>query len=160
MRVTRRAVTDADEPLLLAVFSSTRELELQQVPFTPEQKQAFLAMQYEAQKRHYCATYPQAFNEVICADEVGVGRCWTAELDDELRVMDIAILPEWRGRGIGAKVLRELIVQSESLAKPLRVWVEVWNPAQAIFQHLGFQQVKSEGINLLFERKAEKATTP
>ena len=158
MNVTRRAVQDSDEALLRALYATTRKFELNQVPFTPEQKQAFLAMQFDAQRKHYSANYPQGVHEVICADNNPVGRVWTAVLEDELRIMDITLLPEWRGRGVGAAVLRELIAQSEALSKPLRVWVEIWNPSQGIFQHLGFQAGNNDGVNVLFERKTEKAT--
>lgn len=157
--MTRRAVQDSDEALLRALYAATREFELSQVPFTPEQIQAFLTMQFEAQRNHYSANYPQGIHQVICVDDVPVGRVWTAELEDELRIIDITLLPKWRGRGVGAGVLRGLIAQCESLAKPLRVWVEVWNPSQAVFQHLGFQAAKTDGVNVLFERKTEKATT-
>jgi len=95
---------------------------------------------------------------VISADGLPVGRVWSAELNDELRIMDITLLLDWRGRGVGAKVLRELIAQSEALSKPLRVWVEVWNPSQVVFQHLGFQAGNNDGVNVLFERKTEKTT--
>ncbi len=158
MRVTRRQVCPADDALLLRLYAASRESELSQVQWPAEQKHAFVAMQFEAQRRHYQLTYPNGSHQVICADDAPVGRIWSCELSDELRIMDITVLPDFRGRGIGSSVLREIVAESERLEKPLRIWIETWNPSQIIFQHFGFVPVGNDGVNTQWERKTRKAT--
>ena len=59
-RITLRPVAVADDAFLYSVYASTRAEEMTRVPWTPEQKEAFLRMQFTAQKQHYAAEFPHA----------------------------------------------------------------------------------------------------
>src|SRR5690348_16787850 len=90
-----RPVTSDDAEFLYRVYASTREEELSAVPWPPEQKEAFLRMQFSAQDKHYRAHYAGATYDVILVDGVPAGRLYVYRTPREIRVMDIALLPEF-----------------------------------------------------------------
>jgi ribosomal protein S18 acetylase RimI-like enzyme len=150
--VALRPATPADEPFLRAVYASTREEELAPLGWPPATREAFLAMQYEAQRRHYRAAYPAARYDVIQADGVDAGRFCVARLDGEIRVVDLALLPAHRGRGIGTRLLAELLAEADARGLPVRIHVESLNPARRLYERLGFRLLETRGPYLFLER--------
>lgn len=150
--VTRRPVTDADRPLLLRIYASTRQEELAQTGWPQEQVDAFLEMQFEAQDRHYRENYTDTTYEVILVDGQPAGRLYVARWRDEIRIVDIALLPEHRGRDVGGGLLRELIAEADAAGKPLTIHVERTNPAMTLYRRLGFAEKDEVGPYLLLER--------
>jgi len=149
MEVTLRPVQASDEAFLISVFASTRDAELALVPWSLEQKAAFIAMQFRAQNADYAFRYPGAQHDIICADSVAVGRLFLARLDDQLRIADVAVLPEYQGKGIGAWVLRRIMDEAATLQKPVTVYVEINNPSLQWFERKGFERGESSGFNIL-----------
>lgn len=147
--VTLRPVQPADEEFLLRVYASTRAAELAVVPWTPEQKTAFVRMQFEAQRRHYQARYPQAEYSVIAHQGHDVGRLWLAREPDGIHILDFTLLPESRGAGIGAALLRRLQREAAGSGLGLLIYVESAGPALPVLEHLGFRREKEEGIQWL-----------
>jgi ribosomal protein S18 acetylase RimI-like enzyme len=119
MKVTLRPVEPNDEPFLYRVYAGTRQEELAQVPWTEAQKEAFLRMQFDAQARYYREHYAGAEFSIILSGDLPVGRLYVARWPDEIRIVDIALLPECRNAGIGASLLKNLISESERTGKPL-----------------------------------------
>ena len=115
-QVTLRAAGAADREFLLAVYASTRLDELAVTGWSDDQKEAFCRDQFCAQEAHYLQHYPTAEYAVI--EEAGspAGRWYVDRWPREIRIMDIALLPLWRGRGIGTCVLTDL--QREALSAP------------------------------------------
>src|SRR5262245_34978717 len=107
-RIGLRPVTPADEPFLCAVYGSTREAELALVEWDERQKLAFVQMQFAAQHRYYQEHYAGAAFQVVLCDGVSAGRLYVARWADEIRIVDIALLPEYRNAGIGTALLRGL----------------------------------------------------
>jgi ribosomal protein S18 acetylase RimI-like enzyme len=70
--------------------------------------------------------------------------------------VDIALLPEYRGMGIGTRLLRDLISESEESGKPLSIHVERFNPALRLYERLDFRTVEDKGVYLLMERPATR----
>jgi hypothetical protein len=99
--VTLRPIDQRDEQFLYEVYASTRVEELAQVAWSDEQKAAFLWMQFRAQHAHYQEHYPAATFDVIVIDGQAAGRLYVNRGADEIRIVDIAILPAWRNRRIG-----------------------------------------------------------
>jgi len=158
-RITLRPVTAEDLPLLERVYSSTRTEELAIVPWTDEQKSEFLTMQFRAQHADYQGNYPDADFLVIECDGTSAGRLYVHRRAGEIRVIDIALLPDHRGHGIGSFLLGNLIRESESCGKPLSIHVEIHNPALRLYQRLGFVPAGETGIHLLMRRPVG-ANTP
>jgi ribosomal protein S18 acetylase RimI-like enzyme len=150
-RVACRAVAAGDDELLYRIYASTRSEELAPVPWTEAQKEAFLRMQFRAQSLDYAANYPGAAFLVILVDGVAAGRLYVDRRGDELRIVDIALLPEHRGSGIGGALLRELLEEAAATGKPVRIHVEHMNPALRLYERLGFRRIGEFGIYLLME---------
>jgi ribosomal protein S18 acetylase RimI-like enzyme len=148
---TFRAVAPGDEELLYRIYASTRTEELAPVPWTEEQKQAFLRMQFRAQSQDYAANYPDAAFLVILVDGAPAGRLYVDRRPDALHIVDIALLPEHRGNGVGGAILRDLLAEAAAAGKPVRIHVEHLNPALRLYERLGFRRIDDGGIYLLME---------
>jgi len=150
--VQLRPITPEDAELLCRIYASTRTEELAHVPWTPEQKAAFLRMQFEAQHAHYQQHYRGADFLVVLRGELPVGRLYLHRSAGDLRIVDIALLPEHRGTGLGEALLRELQQEARESGRKLSIHVERMNRALGLYQRLGFRTVQDEGgVYLLME---------
>jgi len=148
---TLRAVAPDDEEILYRIYASTRTEELAPVPWTDAQKEVFLRMQFRAQSQDYAANYPDAAFQMILVDGAPAGRLYVDRRQDELLVVDIALLPEHRGSGVGGALLRDLQAEAAAAGKPVRIHVEHLNPALRLYERLGFRRIDDGGIYLLME---------
>ena len=129
-----RTATEADVGWQLAIHAGTRADELALTGWASEQREAFVAGQHRAQQRHYRQHFPQSVCELILVGDEVAGRLWTDERADRLHILDIALLPAWRGRGLGTRCLRDLAARG----RPLSIQVELHNPARRLYERLGF----------------------
>jgi len=151
--ISLRAAEAADHDFLFTVYASSRAAEMALAPWSAEQKDAFLRMQFAAQNRHYAAEYPQATHDIICHGQVPVGRIYLARREEDFHILDITILPQFQKTGIGSCVLRRLLEEAGRSAKPVSIYVESFNPSLKLFRKLGFEAVSENGIHLLLLRK-------
>jgi ribosomal protein S18 acetylase RimI-like enzyme len=149
--VACRPVLPADEPFLRRVYASTRERELAAVEWSDEQKAAFVDMQFDAQARYYEDVYTGASYQVIEVDGVPAGRLYLWVGASEIRIVDITLLPEHRGRGVGSGLLRGLVEQGRASGNPVSIHVEFQNPARGLYERLGFVEAGQRGIYTLME---------
>jgi ribosomal protein S18 acetylase RimI-like enzyme len=152
--ITLHAVTDADTDFLRRVYASTRVAELAMTPWSDEQKEAFCRMQFDAQRSHYEKHYPAASHDIIQRGSVAAGRLYVDRGESEILIVDIALLPEHRGAGIGTKLLRELQEEARAAGKTLSIHVEKFNPALRLYERLGFLVKEDTGVYLLMEWRA------
>ena len=153
MSVTRRPIGDQDMEFLLHLYASTREEELAHVPWTPDLKMAFLRQQFEAQHRHYQEHYTGTAFDVLLVDDRPAGRLYVARWTKTLRIVDIALMPEFRGRGIGTALMTELFAEADASGRSVSIHVEANNPARRLYERLGFRDVGEHGVYLLMERE-------
>jgi GNAT superfamily N-acetyltransferase len=152
--ITFRPITPDDLPFLLRVYGSTREEEMAMVvDWTPEQKEAFVRSQFEAQHGWYQDHYQGARFDVILVDGVPAGRLYVHRRESEIRLVDITLLPEFRGGGTGSVLLRDLLAEGEAAGKRVTIHVEVFNPAMRLYERLGFLPVEERGPYRLMEWK-------
>ena len=151
MSLTLRDVSVQDEPFLLAVYASTREQEMALVPWTDEQREAFVKMQFAAQHSHYHERYPNADYKLIMRDGVPVGRLYIHRSEAIINILDITILPKFRNAGIGTALLKEIIDEATASNWATQIYVENFNPSRRLFERLGFSKVGEDGFNLLLE---------
>lgn len=155
--ISLRPAVDVDRPLLLEVYAAARADELAQVPWSDEQKAAFVEQQFTAQDADYKTRRPDADFLVIDWNGQPVGRLYRAMLDEPtgpaLQVIDIALLPEWRGKGIGTKLLRDILAEADAAGVPVTIHVEQFNPARRLYERLGFVEVGAGEVYVLMERK-------
>ena len=150
-KIALRAIEPADERFLYEVYASTRAEELAPVPWSDEQKAAFLLQQFTAQHRHYQDNYTGASFQVILRDGAAVGRLYVARWPQEIRIVDIGLLPAHRNAGIGSSLLRQIVDEGEAEAKRVSIHVERMNPAMRLYRRLGFVEVADRGVYALME---------
>lgn len=146
-----RAATPEDEQLLFEIYASTRAEEMSLVPWNDEQRLAFLKMQFEAQQNHYAEKYPGANHNIILVDDKAVGRIYVARMEDEIRIVDLTLLPRDRGNGVGTYLLMQLISEATTKVRPLRIYVETFNRSLKLFERLGFSRTAEHGMHILME---------
>jgi ribosomal protein S18 acetylase RimI-like enzyme len=149
--ISLRPITPEDEPFLARLFASTRADELELTNWGEEQKAAFCRMQFTAQSAHYQKHYSDASFDIIERGGVAAGRLLVWRSGKEILIVDIALLPEHRGAGIGTKLLKELQEEAKAAGKPLTIHVEKYNPALRLYGRLGFQRIEEQPVYLLME---------
>jgi GNAT superfamily N-acetyltransferase len=138
-KVKLRPVTPADDDVLLKIYASAREDELAQTQWSTDQKASFLRWQFKTQRREYEARFPDAQYQLIQVDGQPAGRFWIGRSEREIRLLDIALLPEFQNRGIGTVLLKELIEEARLGGKSLRHMVFLLNnSATRFYERLGF----------------------
>ena len=147
-----RPVSDADRAFLVELYGSTREQELDQIAWEPGSREAFVEQQFAAQDAHYRANYPGASLDVIDVDGVPAGRLYVHRGPSDIRIMDIALAPPFRGQGIGTSLLRDLMSEADSSGRKLSIHVEMNNPARSLYDRLGFSVAGEHGVYVLMER--------
>jgi ribosomal protein S18 acetylase RimI-like enzyme len=150
--VDLRPATPDDREFLLAVFRTTREDELALTNWTELEKAAFIDAQFRAQDSYYREVYPDGRFLVVTLANQPIGRLYLVRLADELRVIDIALVPSHRGQGIGSSLLADVTAEADAAALPVSLHVEPWNPAKRLYERLGFRTIEVRGIYELMER--------
>jgi len=155
--ITIDPVLACDEPFLYRTFASTRAEEMALTGWNAEQQETFLRMQYEAQRRSYLMQLPEAKYWVIRCNGSAVGRLIIDGTAEEIHVVDIALLPEFRRRGIGSALMEAIIKEASQAGKTVRLHVERFNPALRWYERLGFGVVSSGPIYLEMVWRAPQA---
>jgi ribosomal protein S18 acetylase RimI-like enzyme len=152
-KVILRTTQPQDDSFLFQVYASTRADEMALVNWNEKQKNDFLLMQFNAQRQHYLTYFPHAEYSLICQVDRPIGRIIIDRSGEELLLMDITLLPEYRNSGIGTRLIEN--IQNEARAKglPVRLHVETFNRALHLYERLGFSKIDENGIYLKMEWK-------
>ncbi len=148
---TLRPIRDDDQELLLRIYASTRADEMAQVPWSTKEKDDFLRFQFGAQHKYYIEQFPRAAFDLILLDEEPIGRLYIDRRDDEIRLIDIALLAEHRGSGLGGSIMRQILAEGAAAGKLVRIHVEHNNPAMRLYLRLGFEKIEEQGVYHLME---------
>ena len=151
MTVTLRPIVDEDEAFLRRLYATTREMELSQIPWDDQQKLAFVTHQFLAQRHHYQSHYPQASYDLILLDGQPIGRLYVLRDGEEMRILDLSMMPEFRNRGIGTQMIQKVMAEAEANNSRLRIYLETFNPSVLLFERLGFRVIQNDDMNLLLE---------
>jgi ribosomal protein S18 acetylase RimI-like enzyme len=155
-QIILRSTQPQDDSFLFQVYASTRTDEMALVNWSAEQKTDFLQMQFSAQRLHYLNYFPHAEHSLICREDGRpIGRIIIDRSKDEILLIDIALLPEYRNTGIGTRLIRELLDEAQKKGQPVYLYVEVFNPAQHLYERLGFSKIGMEGIYFKMEWRPE-----
>ena len=155
--LTFRRITEADLPFLAHLYASTRMDELAVTGWTDELKAQFLDMQFRAQHTHYQQYYPQADWLLTMRAGEDVGRLYIERWPSQHCIIDIAFLPEHRGKGLGEALLRDLLDEAAAAGKDVSIHVEKFNPAMRLYRRLGFVTEQDKGVYDLMRWKAGTA---
>ncbi|MCF8477809.1 MAG: GNAT family N-acetyltransferase [Pseudolabrys sp.] len=146
-----RPETDGDIPFLMDLYASTRAQELAPVPWTQDQKQGFLASQFQAQRHHYRNAIAGCLFDVLEHHGVPAGRLYLDVRPTRLHIIDIALMPAWRGRGLGTAILKALQADARDRGVAVGIMVEKFNPAMRLYRRLGFADIADREVYLEME---------
>ncbi len=153
-----RPARPQDHEFLALLYATTRADELDYAGFPVEQRDAFCRMQFDAQQHHYALYFARARDMIIELDGQAIGRELIARAADELFLVDIALLPAFRNRGIGSHRLRSLIDESRKLNCPIRLYAVQGSGAEALYRRHGFVVTGEEGVHFMMQRAADVST--
>ena len=150
-RTTLRSITPEDHDFLRRVYATTRADEMAAVPWTEQEKDDFLRFQFDAQHKYYMEYFPRAAFDLILLDGEPIGRLYIDRRADEIRLIDIALLPEYRGKSLGGSIMNDILAEGAEVGKLVRIHVESNNPAMRLYLRLGFEKIEEQGVYHLME---------
>jgi ribosomal protein S18 acetylase RimI-like enzyme len=153
--VRLRPATAADRELLFGIYASTRAEELAVVDWPAAMVEAFLRQQFEAQDVYYRATFSEASFDLIVVDGRPAGRLYLYPNGTETTIIDIALLPDFRGRGVGTRLVADVLADAAVRGSCVTIHVERFNRALAWYRRLGFVAVDDLGVYLLLRWQPE-----
>ena len=155
--LTFRLIAESDLEFLYRVYASTRQEEMALMPWGDDEKDAFLRSQFQFQQQHYRQSYPDATFAVVMLGDDEIGRLYVQRHQNEILIIDIALLPEHRGKGIGARMLQDLMQEASETVKPVCIHVLKANDsAIRLYHRLGFGKVEDVGLYDRMEWRAAK----
>ena len=143
-----------DGGFLLSLYASTRRPELAGLGWSETEEDAFIRMQFSAQTRHYRGSFPEATYSVICVDGEPAGRLIVSRSDDEMVLVDLALLPGFRRTGIGSGLVRCLLAEADAGRLRVRCHVRQGSDARRFWERAGFVAQGSDGVYVAMERPA------
>ncbi len=146
-----RIMDDNDLPFLATLYASTRVEEIALVDWDEARTREFLQQQFEAQHSHYMQHYPDADWLILEKDGEPVGRLYIERWEREHRLIDIALMPVMRGKGLGEALMRDLMDEAVEAGKALTIHVEHFNPAMRLYRRLGFEMVEDKEVYHLMQ---------
>jgi ribosomal protein S18 acetylase RimI-like enzyme len=153
MDISLRVADVADEAFLLTLYASTRADEVARVNWTAQQKGAFVQMQFNAQRQYYLSQYPRAEYFIIEQNRRPIGRMIVDRSKHAILLMNIALLPEHRNKGLGTSLMEQLLEEADRAIRPVQIHVEALNPAKRLYRRLGFVETGEVGIYLEMTRQ-------
>jgi len=156
MKVSRAAialtpVTSADQDFLLRLYQSSRGDDLRELGWSEDRIDQFLAMQHEAQRNFLAADYPNIVDQIVSLDGQPAGRLAVERRPDEIRLIDLALIPERRNHGVGTHLIQQVQEHAQSVRLPLRLQVIRFNRAVGLFERLGFTRTSETGSHFQME---------
>jgi ribosomal protein S18 acetylase RimI-like enzyme len=149
--ISLRPAAAEDDSFILDVYKSSRGDDLRGLGWDEERISEFLSMQYDAQQKFHAQDYQHSSNELISCDDRRAGFLITERREHEIRCVDLALLPEYRNRGIGSLLMRQLQDQARAEEKPIRLQVIRFNRAVNFFERLGFERTSETGTHFQME---------
>jgi len=157
MAVALRPITPEDESFLFEVYVGARMDELAQVPWDDAQKKAFLTFQFNAQHQYYQSEFADADFSLILDAGAPIGRLYVDRRADEIRILDIALLPAHQGRGLGRALLKDLLAEAAAAGKPVGIYVESYqHRAHALLKSLGFETKEDHSVSVLMQWQPDR----
>jgi GNAT superfamily N-acetyltransferase len=149
--VSLRPETAEDRSFLRELHLSVREEEAGFRDLDPAARTALLDQQFEWQHAQYLAQNPHGWFTIVLVDDQPAGRFYLTRRAAELRVVDISLLTEYRGHGIGSQLMLNVRAESLRIGLPIRLSVVAGDPVRGFYQRLGFRLVSRDEIRLELE---------
>ncbi|MBT8231406.1 MAG: GNAT family N-acetyltransferase [Saprospiraceae bacterium] len=138
-----RKIKPKDEDFLIHLYGTTRfDVHQNGHHLSREQKFDFYTQQYHLQQTHYKKNSPKANFKIVRYNNKDVGRLTYDNTKDELWILELSLLPEMRGKGIGKLIINRLETKAK---KSLGLYVSNLNEAGlSFYKSLGFKTTESE----------------
>ncbi|MDJ0974805.1 MAG: GNAT family N-acetyltransferase [Planctomycetota bacterium] len=145
---TLRPAAPDDEAFLYHLFVSARPDAHLLASLPAAEREPFLRSQFALQAHHYTTHFPDAEHAIVLVDGAPVGRSWVDWRETEARWLDVALLPEHRGGGLGARLLDDLKAEAARRGIPVTLNVEHNNvAAKRFYARHGFRLVEDIGTH-------------
>lgn len=155
MSIDFRPVADSDLLFLSSLYASTLEEEITKLPWSVEQKIKYVSKGFVAQHNYFKNEFGGAEFNIVLENGVAIGRMYVDRSEYEIRVIDVTLLPESRGKGVGQVLMKSLLDESIERGVPISLLVEKNSPAISFYRRLGFGYVKGQGAYQLFKWSAK-----
>jgi RimJ/RimL family protein N-acetyltransferase len=152
-----RPLRDDDAPFLLALYKSVRWDELRPTGWPDEVKHLFIADQFRLQSLHYSQAYVGGEFMVIERSGQPIGRLYLYRGSSDHRIVDISLLEEGRGQGIGGTLLDLMCEEAAALSRTVSIHVEKFNPAQSLYERKKFRRIGENGPYWLMQWQSDSA---
>jgi ribosomal protein S18 acetylase RimI-like enzyme len=136
-RVTFRTETDADRDFRYRLFRNSRQPEFALLLPPPAYEQV-MRHQFHAQTVSYLADFPRARFDIIELGGQPIGRIVVDRPGDVVYIVDQALIPELRNKGIGTAIMRGLMEEARAAGVPVRLMAAHGDPAMRLYARLGF----------------------
>jgi Acetyltransferases len=156
--INLRAITEADRLFLCQVYISSREDEMGIRDWEEKERTEFLQSQCNMQHTYYMKSYKNPSFSIVLLGNVAIGRLYVERNEKEIRIIDISLLKEYRGFGIGRELINFLIEESENKNIQLTLYVEYYNFARQWYERIGFKQHGENGVYVFMSRVPKKNT--
>jgi len=153
-------VTPEDDDFLLRLYQSSRGDDLRELGWSEDRISEFLEMQHEAQRNFLATDYPNIVDQIVSLDGEAAGRLAMERRPNEIRLIDIALVPERRNQGLGTHLIQQVQEHAQSARLPLRLQVIRFNRAVGLFERLGFTRTSETGTHFQMEWHPSGATNP
>ena len=149
--ITLRPATEDDRQFLLALYKSSRGDDLRDLGWEEERIAEFLEMQYEAHQNFLANDHPDIQDQVVLSFGEPVGHLALEQRPEEIRLVDVSLMPAQRQHGTGTLLIQELQTQAAAAKRPLRLQVIRFSRAVGLFERLGFRRTSETGSHFQME---------
>lgn len=155
--VTLRVVEPGDHAFLVDLYASTRAAELALLPWDAATRTTFVAQQFALQDASWSAAFPALERFLVLVATAPAGRVYVERSGPTHHLVDVAITPEVRGRGVGSFLLARLTAEADACGATMSLHVVPGNPAQRLYERFGFHAVDHRPFHTRMERQPTTA---
>lgn len=155
--VTLRALHSDDMAFIERLYAATRAEEMSHSGWPAEQIATFLSQQFHTQHAYYQAHYADAEFLIIEHEGQAIGRLYRYWGPSTVNLIDIALVAEYQGRGIGSGLIEDMLRRADEQGLVVELFVENYNRAQRLYGRLGFHVINESGVYLRLRREPQTA---
>jgi ribosomal protein S18 acetylase RimI-like enzyme len=153
--IRQRPVSAEDETMLLELFAADKRAEFAAFGLPAEQAESLVVLQYRGRAFTYSQRYPEAEDSILLdVDGMPAGRLLVNRAQDCWRIVDIAVLPSHRGKGLATAAIRDCQARGAGCGASLELSVAPANPARMLYERLGFRATSATALAIEMEWKA------